>query len=616
MANPEPTLLTDCLLSGSYAERLAVLHELRQDVARQESWEFYDDLTIQLSYLLNYLPREGLDYFNSALAAVYDRSHSSNTYVHTCTLNPDSKAGSLYSLAWQACVDLNDIRYLHLISRLGHSKYCQIPRLFQNNVFFKHSDIDHSVTFFTSFLTETSQPPASGAAQQNKEKLHSKNSTFWLNIVNGYDLSFPIRYDNCTQINMHAPVASFMVGDVIGSFIGHIYRIEHQAVVPIYSDMIRELVGILILDQHVAIISLTQKAHKWNAAKIINDMIEPVRVLLRDENCKSSRTPSELLRLIPCGAMNNYGHTVINESSVYELLATHREEFLQMSIRPLLCNKDYLNSARILRDSWLDDEIFLLEECAIAKLPMGWLIDGIIIPLCSYLPTLRGIKSCWNTPARAIDQLAKESILYTQPRRAIYWSIGGRHGRRECNNILESIANIAPILLDHDVGHIILDSTTCIPGYGRNKDTNAITEEFTRCQHENYLSLFTKIESALSVFDMSLVNVNALAFADKAAICKTFSIPISVAPYGSSAMFPIYFLNNHVLLTGSEIFADYLEEWKWHITKYCHPMRLIEEVYIRSACVDSSGYAIDVDILRASVDGILKVQFASGAQSM
>jgi hypothetical protein len=45
-------------------------------------------------------------------------------------------------------------------------------------------------------------------------------------------------------------------------------------------------------------------------------------------------------------------------------------------------------------------------------------------------------------------------------------------------------------------------------------------------------------------------------------------------------------------------------------------MRLIEEVYIRSACVDSSGYAIDVDILRASVDGILKVQFASGAQSM
>lgn len=594
------------LLSGAYAERLASIRTARLDEAHKDFWPFFDELSSQLHYLLDYSPCKGSSYVKPGLIVDECASGLLDLYVNTCTLVPQHKSNSLYQIAWEACVEKQDIRYLHLLSGLGCTKYKGIARLFQDDVMCNKGGDGQAITFYTSPLTDRSALANHEAAEKNRDRLQSKNSTFWLNLLNEYSLSLPIHYEGggCL-VKECSPVFSLMAGEAIGSFIGHVYKVEHQVVVPIYADMIRELVGVLLFDRNVAILSFTKKARQWNADGIIESFITPLREMLSTHPAQINSSPDAKRCLVPCGAMNNYGHTVINESAVYEMLASCRQPLVNHNLYPLLCSKDYLNSIDILRSSWQDEELILLDECTLSQLPFGRIIDGIIVPVCSYLPTFLGLRACWDRSTSVVG--ISPSLLPTDAysSRAVYWAIGGRSGKRECSNILESLSYIVPTLLKYGVCNLILDSTTAIPNYTRDLGTRLIGESFSRVSESSYIALVSQLVQTLSGYGLNVIDINGYAFREKVATCKSFVVPVSVAPYGSSAMFPLYFLNNHVLLAGSEVFESYVNEWKWHVTKYCHPSRLIEEIYLQSLQIDSSGHQLDLKILDQAVKDAL-----------
>jgi hypothetical protein len=593
------------LLDVSYSERLSILKELRLNENMRDSWPFFDDLIEQLVYLQTYSSRADEEYVKNELLMRPNRLNLSSTFIYTCPPSPE-RIDTLYNLAWHACVEQRDIRFLHLISRIGLAKNLRLNRLFTQDIFKPNPKSTYNFTFNTTLPDEGKQSN-SKVAEKNAVILQSSNDTFWSKLITGHDLSFPLSFlKDVPPSGERIPIAS-LIADSINHprVVGHIYKIEHQAIVPFYSNYLRGLTCLLLLDSTNAIIWLTPVLPVMRLREILLSFIEPLRDMIWRQPVKAQLTDRSSDRLILCGGMNNYGHTIMNEASVYHMLVAHRDHLVRNKTFPMLCEKDYLNSYRVLSRKWLDHEIFLEAERTIVKLPEGKVIDGIVVPLCSHRATAEGLQDCWSSVgyhnSNTLESISKDLLP-----KAVYWSIGGRSGRRECGNPVELISRITPLLLEYNINHIILDSHTCMPNYSRDRDSQKITERFPKELNTNYLDLLADIDNAVFSTGMNIVDINACSFHQKSIMCKLFAIPLSVVPYGSGLMFPIYFLNNYVLVTGSENILKAREAWKWTITRYCHPTRIIDEIYVESKEINSFGHNVDADKLEQAVHSVLR----------
>lgn len=210
----------------------------------------------------------------------------------------------------------------------------------------------------------------------------------------------------------------------------------------------------------------------------------------------------------------------------------------------------------------------------------GW-SEYFVIPLTSYRPHFNSLKALGS-----INASPSAARPYSK---CVYVSLDSRvHGRY----ILDKVAlfrNIVACCISRNIDAIIIDGNTAVPKYSRDDD-NRISLHYPEVPIAS--RLYDQIISLSFQHGVSCIVIDGLSFPEKVEVCSHYEIDYAIAPYGSSMMFPIYILNCPLGIIGSEIFANYLQTWRWHITRYCHSERHIKEFYIDSSITAGNGYIV------------------------
>ena len=138
-----------------------------------------------------------------------------------------------------------------------------------------------------------------------------------------------------------------------------------------------------------------------------------------------------------------------------------------------------------------------------------------------------------------------------------------------------------------------------------------IFDRFTRLDHGEKESEQTLVSDLyIELSDMArargvqgVVNIDGLSLDSKIEVCAQYSVELAVSSLGSSLMFPIYYLNVDILTYGCPGESDvyFSDSMYWHISDVCHSQRLGRHINVlKTSSVNyADGFLIDIDYFKA-----------------
>ena len=529
-------------------------------------------------------------------------------------VSPNGLPHSIYTILWKASINYVDIGPLASLSSLGYEARLPINEFFTDTIYQKTSC--NSFPISSNCLRESiTIKPENHIEEANIKRLCNRNDIPWTKMLNGHEYLYPHQEESPARCSLYHPNATLVISaSRAGATIAYPFFIGHTLVMPIYSNMLRGLSGVLISNVHSSVVCSTSPIKPKPAAQLLKqvgvfiDIINSNTNLLLSQDTNSIRNNCHQVKLL-LGHTINYGHTLINESSFTYLACKHSDYLKQLSIYPIIGHYDYLKASSLLTQHYSQECISYLSKYELNGYSYAaYLLPGLtIIPGSSRLPTSGSLRH--NRGSRVVmkTECSNSNNIHNQAcneerKISIYISHGGRKGARSFANVIPVMASIGRLPF---VDTIILDGLTSFPRYskrGSNDETIvASTSPTSPCLQPKAIEIAKK---KLDQACVKLVIIDGMDFQQKIEACAQSQILCAITPYGSSAMFPIYALNTETILVGYEQFSAVLDGWRWHLTRLCHPDRQHVERYCPSSEISPRGFDVKVGRLVKEVRAI------------
>ena len=605
------------LLRLSYQDRASFCRKISEQAkqasgsdADLQNSDFSTLLAEACEILVRYSPAQKRPYIGDDLLR-RDRMRGENPHTESRLdhllvydqIRNSAKGFSIYRLLWEAAISSNSLIPLSFLGDLGHEAYKSLGTLFENEIFYQQRKSKEILTCNTP-SEDIKYIPKNNAEKRNLEWLTLRNDIFWMKLINGHDFMYPEEYPDITI--RHRPLATIINGTCIGALLSYPFKINDLTIVPLYCDMFRVFAGLILTKGGHVVTCLEEKlaTKSWRGEELCKEIYAAVNKFdagrLKSQNNQESSQRKKLL----LGHTVNFGHTIINEASLSSAAVKESDLLIRQNILPLIGNFDYLEVFGILRKKYMPSQLDYLCKYGIDSNASLYLIpETVVVPGSSMLPCKGALELIADKNSRI--SVFPSQIFSTAPNRiddpptAVYVAFGGRTGTRNCLNSFEIVEEISRLDM---VSTIIVDGTTAVPCYSDKREGMDYAElSYQTAEpaiNEDDLLRLSKICHASNCL---LLSIDRLPFGEKIAICSRFSVDCAVVPYGSSSMFAIYILNTEVVLTGSEQFSAFLDEWKWHVTCLCFPERSLPERFAPSATMEKNGYSVEISRLMTIV---------------
>lgn len=418
---------------------------------------------------------------------------------------------------------------------------------------------------------------------------------FWFNVLQNDSICLHVAPKG-NEPGFIEPICSFYISIEMG-IIGYIYEVNQEIVVPLYSGMGSYLEGLAIGNIKNNQLALITNSKSGLSLRCLEKVTCSLEHLLTNKVPISTLESDRIENYIIIGSRTNFGHTIINDSAylgTIRYLATHNIKFNLM-----LANHDFLSGLELLNSVGINAIASAAKWSTINNYKTS--INGLFLfPSIAIFPvsTLR--------PVSATLQLVSEHCACTSiqdgplDRQALYLQLDNRSGSRRIINLYEIIDFLFSSCSLYSYDTVVLDGLTRYPIYTRfNNDLIVDWQDGSLS-----LDVMHYISQAASNNNLRLVVVDNKTIPEKLTLAAGANVTKAIVPYGSGAMTPIYLLNVQTGLLGSETYSSLIQAWKWHVTRYCHPFRVTEEVYIRSAKHSDSGYEVDLGALEQFLIGM------------
>ncbi|SBO44303.1 hypothetical protein [Cyanobium sp. NIES-981] len=527
---------------------------------------------------------------NSALTQEYPESQTISLRLHYIA------AGRLESLSILEIV--NELQWAHphslasqqLYEVFGLLSYLSAGRLF-GDLLYRNSETCLNIPDLGCSWYANRTPENHSERRNINDLANIYTSLFTANLST--EMSLAVSKD--LDISRLLPLGTVLVGGTHPTIAIPFSNGEHL-LVPVYGGYYSSLQAIVITrlgSEEVSVIVSTQ----WKMPPLLIPVLENAICHILSKWPKVATAPLEHAFLI--GSRSSFGHTIINEIAhlaVLEELANHGR-----AVNLLLGEWDFLSTLEIMHLSGIPLKSFCNRTYHLSSYrhdatPLYMLPGLIAIPLVSRLP-----------PAASLDLLRRCAVSprRKEPTTAIYLQLDNRKGRRKCLNTPNVVETVFESAAKKGIRTVVIDGGTSIPHYSQGEA--GVVTTYKNSSLDSAMSSI--IDSCASAFDVSVDIISGLSVPSKLKIASQYSIALSVVPYGSGSMTPIYLLNTEVVIYGSEAFFGVRgvrgrDIERWHVTRYCHPYREFVEKYIQTSHFSPAGYYVDLAHLQATVHDI------------
>ncbi len=383
-------------------------------------------------------------------------------------------------------------------------------------------------------------------------------------------------------------VATWIYEKGTGSTIFHIYNYGDLIVAPIYQGSLNSLSGILIKSskENICFFLYTFKLGKTLNAVNSTELYSFVNQIL-ERIVSPILPPSELSLSLYIGGKINFGHTLINDSSILDFNFIN---CIRKQIQIIVGNYDYFSFYKIIHKNtstlFSDLKYFSINQFKISE-KSYFLPNQIVLPIPARRPTTNSLdyfhKVLRPNPNHPIANNP------TKPR-AIYLLLDERTGVRHVKNWPSVASALSDYCKSEDITQIILD------GYmSHSKYLDSLDEEYLETGSYLSVDFLSQIVDLLNDDIISLISLDALTIFEKLSICSQFEFVGAVSAYGSGMAFPIYLLNCPIVLFGADILpANIFKKWRWHYTLFCHSKRFKSEYHVKSFNISDDGFCVSI----------------------
>lgn len=413
--------------------------------------------------------------------------------------------------------------------------------------------------------------------------------TFWFNVLENDNV--------CLLVNppregpgFLRPCSSFYISIEMG-IIGYIFIMNQTIVIPLYSGMGSYIEGLAIGDLERNQISLITNSKTGLSLRCLDEVGKALQHLFASKPWMGSSATKDLKHFLLIGSRVSFGHTIINDSAYLGIIRILAKNNIKYNL--MLANHDFFCSLHMLASIGVD---------AISSSKDWSTINNFKTPLENlyFFPSIVVYPIATLRPVSATMELFRGHIMNitsshtVSGTKALYLQLDNRMGSRKILNVYELIEVVVSSCISCQYGTLVLDGLTKYPIYSR-LNGEVLIEWREGSLAAEIIDYAGKVALDAGLKYMVLDNKT---LPDKLSLTVDLHFAKAIAPYGSSAMTPIYLLNVKTGLLGSETYGHILEAWKWHVTRYCHPFRVTQEVYIASSRHGDFGYVVDLEAIK------------------
>lgn len=388
-------------------------------------------------------------------------------------------------------------------------------------------------------------------------------------------------------------VASFVYEKGTGSCIFHVYDFDNCFIVPIYQGSLNSLSGTLI---GIKKLNICFFLHSFKLGKTLgiphSTIVEFLHSQILNKLSSTHSGTTDLGFSLYIGGKLNFGHTLINDSSILDI---NLEKIRPTNFQLIIGNYDYFGFFDILRN----------HSKISSKLNAASINDFKINDKLYFLPNQFLLPLPVRRPSRRSLNLIRDQLINKAPvnntfsqRKAIYLLLDERTGCRKIKNWLAIVSTLAEYCTSKDISNVFIDGYTSYIMYSSslNDENLANNARLSTCFMKQMSQVFGRK-------NINATSLDALTISDKLKICSGFDFVGALTAYGSGMVFPIYILNCPVLLLGTDIISiDKFKKWRWHFSLLCHSQRYQFEHNVMSKNVSNDGFSVSIPSLLSALN--------------
>ena len=407
------------------------------------------------------------------------------------------------------------------------------------------------------------------------------NKIFWSDVFVSERMCIPLIGSNYkSELIYPLGTIAMSAGSCIGfGFFAYPFLVGSMVIAPLYTQWISSLYGLAILDTNSnwLIILCEPKFVAGIEDTLAKSLIE---LISQSKSTTSSAIPKFSTVL---GFRINFGHTIINEVSCLTLIkhkSAHKEH-----PNILIGDYDFLDTFSIVKSFGCQTDFLSRFKCK--NLDSYVLPNHVACPLTTYRP----VNSALSLVRRGHVFSSEENS------KALYFTVDYRQGGRRFVNIKSVLNLLIESVINLDL-FIIIDGLTGVNLPLKKTEKNpslhtAVEEIIFEFKKKNELKISQK-----------LIVTDGLTFPEKVEIFSKYNIKAAFSSFGSSLMVPIYILNVPIYILGSEAYKLY-EQHRWHITRYCHRERILQEKVIKSSNISNQGYTVMLSDFQTKLEEVI-----------